>query len=102
MTDIQTSWQMYYNIDGQIRTAANNGPQHLHQAEVVSTGDSNKAFGKFTDAVDRLKQANYAHYNITLNTTQTVLNVYILLSAIIFPFIGLSAVLGVLQRFRDL
>jgi len=102
LTDIQTSWQMYYNIDGQIRTAANNGPQHLHQAEVVSTGDSNKAFGKFTDAVDRLKQANYAHYNITLNTTQTVLNVYILLSAIIFPFIGLSAVLGVLQRFRDL
>ena len=103
LTDIQTNWTTYFNIDAQIRDAANNesDPQRLHTAETLSTGQSNQAFAKFTDAVDQLKKANYDHYNTTLSATGSILNLYILLSAILFPLIGLSAVWGVSQRFKD-
>jgi Four helix bundle sensory module for signal transduction len=101
LQDIPTNWNTYYRTDDpQIRSMANNGD--LQQAETLSTGDSNRAFGKFTDAVDQLKKANYDHYSVTLNATQNTLNVYILLSAIIFPLIGLAAVWGISQRFKDL
>ena len=68
LADIQTNWATYFGIDAQIRSAANNSgdPQRLHTAETISTGISNAAFGKFTDAVDQLKKANYDHYNATL------------------------------------
>jgi hypothetical protein len=101
LTDIPTNWNTYYRIDDpQIRSMANSGD--LQQAETFSTGPSNQAFGKFTDSVDQLKKANYDHYSVTLNATQSILNVYIRLSAIIFPLIGLAAVWGISQRFKDL
>lgn len=100
LADIHTNWSTYYGLDTQIRSAANGGD--LQQAETTSTGPSNNAFGNFANAVDQLKQANYDHYYATLNTTQSILNIYILLSAILFPLIGLSAVWGTLQRFKDL
>ncbi len=100
LADMQTNWNTYFSIDSQIRSAANSGDLQL--AGTISTGLSNDAFGKFIDAVDQLKKANYDHYYATLNTTQSILNVYIFLSAIIFPLIGLAAVWGVSQRFKDL
>jgi hypothetical protein len=100
LADMQTNWNTYSSIDTQIRSAANSGD--LQHAETISTGPSNDAFSKFIDAVDQLKKANYDHYYATLNTTQNILNVYILLSAIIFPLIGLATVWGVSRRFKDL
>jgi hypothetical protein len=103
LADMQNTWNAYYAIDGQIRSAATNSsdPQNLHTAGIINTGKSDNAFKSFTDAVDRLKAANYDHYYNTLNTTQSMLNLSILLSAIIFPLIGILAVWGISRRFRD-
>ena len=104
LQDIPSAWNTYYGLDSQIRSAANSkpgDPQALLNAEAISTGRSNDAFAKFTTAVDQLRAANYLHYNETLNTTQQTLNLYIVLSAIIFPLIGLFAVWGVSQRLKD-
>ena len=100
LTDIRSGWQQYVTIDRQIRAAANNGsdPAHIRNAEVLSTGASNSAFGTFSVAVDGLSKANYDHYNITLNSTQNALNLYTLLSAILYPLIGLSAAWGIYRR----
>jgi hypothetical protein len=104
LADMQTDWNAYYTIDAQIRAAANNNsdPQRLHTAGIINTTKSDDTFGEFINAVDRLKTANYDHYYATLNTTQSTLSIYILLSAILFPVIGLIAIWGISQRFKDL
>ncbi len=99
LTDIQSNWDTYFQIDGNIRSSANAG--QILAAERLSTGNSNVAFSKFSDAVDRLSQANRDHYNSTLNDTQGALTLYIYLSAILFPLIGLSAAWGISQRLKD-
>jgi hypothetical protein len=99
LADIQTDWDTYVQIDGNIRSNANAG--RILDAERLSTGTSNRAFGKFSDAVDRLSQANRDHYTLTLNDTQGVLVWYIFLSAILFPLAGLSAAWGISQRLKD-
>ncbi|MBV9710589.1 MAG: MCP four helix bundle domain-containing protein [Ktedonobacteraceae bacterium] len=99
LADMQASWNRYYQIDGTIRSTARSG--NIVGAEKISTGVSNTTFSNFTDAVDRLSQANLDHYNITLNATQGALSLYIFLSAILFPLIGLCAVWGIARRLRD-
>ncbi|EFH86064.1 tetratricopeptide repeat protein [Ktedonobacter racemifer] len=103
LSDIHSSWNKYITIDRQIRAAANNGsdPQHIHNAEVISTGPSNAAFGTFSDAVTALSKANYDHYNITLSSTQNTLNIYTSLSAILYPLIGLCAAWGIYTRLNE-
>ncbi len=98
LTDIQVNWATYFQIDSNIRSSANAG--HILDAERLSTGNSNMAFGKFSAAVDSLSQANRDHYNIALNDTQGALTLYIFLSAIL-PLIGLSAAWGIAQRLKD-
>ena len=99
LTDMQTNWNKYYQIDSTIRSTARSG--NIPGAEKISTGISNATFGNFTDAVDHLSQANRDHYNITLNATQSALFRYIFLSLILFPCIGLSVAWGTSRRTRD-
>lgn len=99
LADMKANWSRYYQIDSTIRSTARGG--NILGAEKISTGISNAAFGNFTVAVDRLSQANLDHYNITLNATQGALYLYIILSLILFPLIGLSAVWGISRRIRD-
>ncbi len=99
LADMQADWSKYYQIDSTIRSAARSG--NIPAAEKISTGISNATFGNFTDAVNRLSQANLDHYNITLNATQGALSLYVFLSLILFPLIGLSAVWGISRRLRD-
>ncbi len=99
LADMQANWNKYYQLDGTIRSAVRNGD--IAGAEKISTGVSNATFGTFTDAVDRLSKANRDHYNSTLNSSQGALSLYILLSAILFPVIGLCAVWGITRRIRD-
>ncbi|MBO0791795.1 MAG: hypothetical protein J2P36_12725 [Ktedonobacteraceae bacterium] len=103
LTDMQSSWNSYDRFDGQIRGMANNlaDPNHLLNAERLSTGQSNQAFGAFTDAVDRLSQANQQHFDSTYQQTQSSLMAYILLCALLYPIIGLLAVWGVFLRLKD-
>ncbi|GHO76633.1 hypothetical protein KSD_44040 [Ktedonobacter sp. SOSP1-85] len=103
LSDIHSGWNKYITLDRQIRAAANNGsdPQHINNAEVISTGPSNAAFGTFSDAVTALSKANYDHYNITLSSTQNTLNIYTSLSAILYPLIGLCAAWGIYTRLNE-
>ena len=103
LSDMQDNWNQYFSIDGQIRNAATNtaDANHLNAAETLSTGTSNTAFGAFEDAVDALGKANRDHYDSIYSSTNGALQVYILLSAILFPVIGLVAAWGVWQRLRD-
>ncbi len=99
LTDMQANWNKYTQIDGTIRSTARSG--NIPGAEKISTGVSNAAFGTFTSAVDRLSQANRDHYNSTLNNSQGALSLYILLSASLFPLIGLCAAWGIARRLKD-
>jgi hypothetical protein len=103
LADMHTYWSQYFSIDAQIRSDANDtkDANRINTAETLSTGDSNIAFGKFSDAVDRLGQANRSHYDGTYQSTQQALTIFIFLSAILFPLIGLCAVWGVSRRLRD-
>jgi hypothetical protein len=76
-------------------------PTHLLDAERLSTGTSNQAFESFTDAVNRLRMANYDHYNAILKEIQGTLQTLIPLSTLLFPFTGLLAVWGISRRLRD-
>jgi hypothetical protein len=104
LADISANWSSYFAIDGQIRATANNASDknHLTNAELLSTGDSNRTFGKFSDAVDALSTANQTHYNETLASTQQALQLYFWLSVLLFPLIGLATIWGVTSRLRDL
>jgi hypothetical protein len=100
---MQANWQKYYSIDGTIRSAATNmsDPQRILTAERISTGISNNTFGKFTDAIDALSQANRTHFNQTLQDTSSYLSFFMLACVIILPVLGLCAVWGVYQRLKD-
>jgi hypothetical protein len=103
LADISSGWSNYFAIDGQIRAAANktSDKNHIANAELLSTGDSNRAFGKFSDAVDALGAANRLHYNATLASTQQALQLYFWLSVLLFPLIGLATIWGVTSRLKD-
>jgi hypothetical protein len=103
LTDISAGWSNYFAIDGQIRTAANktSDKNRIANAELLSTGDSNRAFGKFSDAVDALSAANRMHYTETFASTQQALQIYFWLSALLFPLIGLATLWGVTSRLKD-
>lgn len=99
LSDMQTAWDKYYQIDGTIRASARAGD--IAGAEKISTGISNNTFATFTAAVDRLSKANRDHYNITLNSTQGTLSLYIILGALLFPIMGLCALWGIVRRMKD-
>ncbi|GHO87566.1 tetratricopeptide repeat protein [Dictyobacter formicarum] len=106
LQDMHNWWAKYYGIDGSIRSTAQvtdgiASSTHLLQAEKLSTGDSNTAFGNFTTAVDHLRQANDGHYSATLQATQITLNVYSLFSLVLFISLGILAVWGVMYRLKD-
>ena len=103
LADMHTYWGKYYTIDGQIRSMANNvaDPNRIQDAEVISTGRSNDAFGSFSDAVHRLSQANDYHYKLTLSATTGLLMTYILWSAVLSSIAGLLAVWGISRRLKD-
>src|SRR5579885_2798249 len=73
----------------------------IHDAELLSTGDSNRTFDAFSQAVDALSQANQGHYNMTYAATRGALMLYVALSAILFPLLGLAAVAGIVLRLID-
>ena len=103
LADIHENWQQYVDIDGQMRAAATNttDPKRIITAETISTGNSNRTFDGFSQAVDHLSQANQLHYNQTRHSTQGSLMIYTILSAILFPLIGLGALWGVATRLKD-
>lgn len=103
LSDMQTSWDQYAAIDPRIRSLAKDAtkPTPLLDAEKLSTGDSNTAFGKFLDAVDRLSKANRDHGDATSASTQQALMFSIPLTALLFPLIGLIAAWGISRRFKD-
>lgn len=103
LRDLQHNWAQYFAIDGQIRSKATDtaNPNRILDAERLSTGDSNRTFDTFAQAVDRLSAANLLHYNATLASTQGSLMIYFILSTILFPLIGLAAAFGISVRLKD-
>lgn len=103
LQQMTTDWNQYDTIDGQIRSDATNqrDPNHLLTAEALSTGNSNSAFGHFTDAVSQLSAADQGHYNTTRDATSQSLGLSFLLSLVLFPLTGLLAVWGVWLRLKD-
>jgi ABC-type glycerol-3-phosphate transport system permease component len=100
---IQTNWNGYFTIDGQIRAAARNtsDPNRIITAERISTGISNQTFGKFSDAVDQLSLANRSHFDQTYASEAANLTLYTTLGLVLFPLIGLLAAWGASRRFKD-
>lgn len=103
LADMRSNWDAYYGIDGHIRQIATDAsdPKHILDAEQLSTGDSNIAFGKFTDAVDRLSAANQSHYDQTGASAESTLNTDFPLSLILFPLLGILAAWGISTRLRE-
>jgi hypothetical protein len=106
LADMDKYWAQYTTIDGQIRAAATdpNTPDpvtRLLNAERISTGVSNQAFGNFADAVTRLSAANRAYYTRTYTATAGALSLFITLSWILFPLIGVVAAWGISRRWKD-
>lgn len=103
LADIQSSWNNYYAIDGQIRQKAQDKTDvnRVLDAETLSTGDSNRTFDTFSSAVDQLSKANSNHYQTTYADTQGRLSLYITLSLTLFPLMGLVAIWGVTRRLKD-
>jgi hypothetical protein len=103
LADMQKNWQQYVGIDGTIRSTATNtsDPKRILNAETLSTGPSNIAYGKFADAVVALSEANRMHYDQTFQDASRYLSFFALACAIVFPVIGLCAAWGVYQRLKD-
>jgi hypothetical protein len=102
LSHIQQDWNTYAALDPQIRQRAMaNDPNRLINAETLSTGASNQAFGVFADTIDRLSDANRAYYNRFYADTDTALSREIFLSAVLFPVIGLAALWGLYGRLKD-
>jgi hypothetical protein len=106
LADMDTYWAKYTALDPQIRTAATNPATsnpvtRLLNAEHISTGVSNQAFGNFADAVARLSAANHAYYARTYTATAGELSFSLTLSLILFPLIGLVAAWGVARRLKE-
>jgi hypothetical protein len=102
LADMQSYWKTYTSIDPQIRSLATNmaDPNRIHDAQVLSTGKSNGSFSSFTNAVDRLSQANRSYYNKTYAVTNAALMDFMPLSLILFPLIGLLALWGIAGRLK--
>jgi len=100
---MQTNWNSYHTIDGQIRAAARkmSDPQRIITAERISTGISNQTFGKFTDAIDQLSFVDRSHFDQTYTSEAANLTLYTTLGLVLFPLIGLVAAWGVSRRFKD-
>ncbi len=100
---MQTNWNSYHTIDGQIRAAARNmsDPQRIITAERISTGISNQTFGNFTDAIDQLSFVDRSHFDQTYTSEAANLTLYTTLGLVLFPLIGLVAAWGVSRRFKD-
>ncbi|GHO95406.1 hypothetical protein KSF_054540 [Reticulibacter mediterranei] len=103
LANIQSHWKIYTDIDPQIRALAmkTTNPARIHDAETLSTGKSNDNFSAFTDAVDRLGQANRGYYSRTYTLTNAAVLHNILLSSMLFPLIGLLTVWGIARRLKD-
>lgn len=103
LKDIQTNWNRFYQIDGQVRQAANNtaNPNRVIDAERLSTGDSNTAVAGFTQAAEQLGAVNRGAYNQALAATRDTLTRTIPLSSMLFPLIGLAAVWGIAHRLKE-
>src|SRR6266540_3423781 len=56
------------------KTAMANDPNRIVDAETLSTGASNQAFGTFTDTIDRLSDANRTYYNRFYDDTDAALS----------------------------
>jgi hypothetical protein len=71
LANMQSHWNMYTSIDPQIRALARNtaNPNRIHDAQAVSTGQSNANFYAFTAAVDRLSEVSRDHYTTTATAT---------------------------------
>jgi hypothetical protein len=106
LSDMDKYWAQYTSIDPQIRAAATDQSvpspvTRLLNAERISTGISNEAFGNFADAVTRLSAANHAYYARTYATTTGGLSLFLTLSLVLFPVIGLVAAWGVARRLKE-
>jgi hypothetical protein len=103
LKDIQANWDRFYQIDEQVRLAANNtaNPNRVIDAERLSTGDSNTAVAAFTQAAEQLGTVNQGYYNQALTSTRDTLTRTILLSYLLFPLIGLAAVWGIAYRLKE-
>ena len=103
LADMQQYWDSYSTIDSQLRAKALDmtNPSRILDAEGISTGISNQSFGNFTQAVDNLSAANRSYYDRTFADTTGSLTLYIALSAILFPLIGLAGAWGISRRFKD-
>ena len=106
LADMDHYWAQYTSIDPQIRAAATdqsiaNPVTRLLNGERISTGISNQAFGNFADAVTRLSAANHAYYVKTYSATAGGLSLFIILSLVLFPLIGLVAAWGVVRRLKE-
>jgi hypothetical protein len=100
---IQRDWNAYSLLDAQIRqrASATNSPERIADAQRLSTGDSNAAFGVFIDTTNRLGDVNRDYFNRIYRTTHAMLSSDILWSTILFPLVGLAAVWGIWQRLKD-
>jgi hypothetical protein len=103
LSDMDSEWKAYTDIDTTIRTTANNTAQSddILAAEKISTGPSNATFGNFTNAVITLSNVNNNYYQQFLNTMNGQLSILIQLSAIIYVVFGLLAVWGIAGRLKD-
>ncbi|HEY5003333.1 MAG TPA: tetratricopeptide repeat protein, partial [Ktedonobacteraceae bacterium] len=103
LADMQSHWNTYTSIDPQIRALAENtaNPNRIHDAQAVSTGQSNENFYAFTTALDRLSTVSRDHYTTTYTITNATLMYFIPLSILLFLLIGLLAVWGIARRLKD-
>jgi hypothetical protein len=103
LADMQSHWNTYISIDPQIRALAENtaNPNRIHDAQALSTGQSNENFYAFTTALDRLSTVSRDHYTTTSTITNATLTYFIPLSILLFLLIGLLAVWGIARRLKD-
>jgi len=103
LSTIQHDWNTYYVLDAQIRQRASaaDNPDRIANAQRLSIGDSNAAFGVFVNTVNRLGGANRDYFDRIYRTAHATLNDDIVWSTILFPLVGLAAVWGIWQRLKD-
>jgi hypothetical protein len=103
LASLQSHWTTYTSIDPQIRALARNtaNPNRIHDAQALSTGQSNENFYAFTAAVDRLSEVSRDHYTATYSATNANLMRSIPTSILLFLCIGLLAVWGIARRLKD-
>ena len=100
---MQSHWNTYTSIDPQIRALARNtaNPNRIHDAQTLSTGQSNENFYAFTAAVDRLSTVSRDHYTITYTVTNSNVILAIPLAITLFLLTGMLAAWGISRRLKD-